>query len=192
VPRTRGVLFELQRFIADCEGALKDDRPLTAVREVVARAVAEPAALLREIGEPRTAQLQKLYGSPQLTILNIVWAPGMSIMPHNHRMWAAIGIYGGREDNFFWRRIAEDPSGRVESAGAKTLVEKDAELLGWNVIHSVTNPSSQFTGALHVYGGDFFAAARSEWDPETLQERPYSVENTLRQFEEANARHGTN
>jgi hypothetical protein len=23
-------------------------------------------------------------------------------------------------------------------------------------------------GAIHVYGDDFFAASRSEWDPETL------------------------
>jgi len=27
----------------------------------------------------------------------------MTIMPHNHRMWAVIGIYTGREDNIFWR-----------------------------------------------------------------------------------------
>ena len=42
------------------------------------------------------------------------------------------------------------------------------------------------TGAIHVYGGDFFAAERSEWDPETLREQPYDVEKTLRLFEEAN------
>jgi len=27
----------------------------------------------------------------------------MTIMPDNHRMWAVIGIYTGREDNIFWR-----------------------------------------------------------------------------------------
>ena len=47
---------------------------------------------------------------------------------------------------------------------------KDAEPLGDNIIHSVTNPIPRLTGAIHVYGGDFFAAERSEWDPETLQE----------------------
>jgi predicted metal-dependent enzyme (double-stranded beta helix superfamily) len=30
----------------------------------------------------------------------------MSIMPHNHTMWAVIGIYSGVEDNIFGRRTA--------------------------------------------------------------------------------------
>jgi hypothetical protein len=107
----------------------------------------------------------------------------MTISPHNHQMWAVIGIYTDREDNIFWRRL---PGGKVEAAGARALCEKDAEPLGHNIIHSVTNPIPRLTGAIHVYGGDFFAAERSEWDPETLREQRYDVEKTLRLFEEAN------
>ena len=44
--------------------------------------------------------------------------------------------------------------------------------LGQDIIHSVTNPIPRLTGAIHVYGGDFFAIERSEWDPETLAEGP--------------------
>jgi len=33
-----------------------------------------------------------------LTILNVVWTPGMVVYPHDHRTWAVIGLYGGRED----------------------------------------------------------------------------------------------
>jgi hypothetical protein len=43
------------------------------------------------------------------------------------------------------------------------------------------------TGAIHVYGGDFFREERSEWDPETLLEERYNVEKNMRLFEEANA-----
>jgi predicted metal-dependent enzyme (double-stranded beta helix superfamily) len=179
--------FDLYRFIGECQDALAADQPLKAMREVVARTVSEPASILSALGEPRRAQIQKLYCAPELTILNLVWAPGMSFMPHNHQMWAIIGIYAGCEDNVFWRRITDDAGGRVEPAAAKRFVVKDAEPLGRDIIHSVTNPMASFTGALHVYGGDFFAAARSEWDAETKLERPYSVENTLRQFEDANA-----
>lgn len=67
------------------------------------------------------------------------------------------------------------------------MCEKDAEALGSNIIHSVTNPISRLTGAIHVYGGDFFGVARSEWDAETLVEHRYDVEKTMRLFEEANA-----
>jgi predicted metal-dependent enzyme (double-stranded beta helix superfamily) len=108
-------------------------------------------------------------------------------MPHDHRMWAVIGIYTGREDNVFWRRVPTAPGGKVEAAGAKALSVGDAEPLGHNIIHSVINPIPRFTGGLHVYGGDYFAAERSEWDPETLVEGRFDAERTRRRFEEANA-----
>jgi predicted metal-dependent enzyme (double-stranded beta helix superfamily) len=111
----------------------------------------------------------------------------MTIMPHNHQMWAIIGIYTGREDNIFWRRLADGPGSKVEAAGAKALCEKDAEPLGRNIIHSVTNPIPRLSAAIHVYGGDFFAAERSEWDPETLSEQRYDVAKNMRLFEKANA-----
>src|SRR5215831_16110675 len=180
--------FELDRFIADCRLALAEDQSHKSVREVVARAVSDPASVLQGLGEPRRAEVQKLYHSEDLTILNVIWGPRMTIMPHNHQMWAVIGVYTGREDNIFWRRIPGGENGQVEAAGARALCEKDAEPLGRNIIHSVTNPISRLTGAIHVYGGDFFGAVRSEWDPETLLERRYDVEKNLRLFEEANAR----
>ena len=112
----------------------------------------------------------------------------MTIFPHNHMMWAVIGIYGGREDNIFWKRRRDDLAGTVEAAGAKSLCDRDAVILGPDVIHSVTNPIPRLTGAIHVYGGDFFAAGRSEWDPETLTERPCDVDRLMRQFDEENRR----
>jgi predicted metal-dependent enzyme (double-stranded beta helix superfamily) len=101
-------------------------------------------------------------------------------------MWAVIGIYTGREDNIFWRRLPGTP-GKVEAAGAQALCERDAALLGHDIIHSVTNPIPRLTGAIHVYGGDFFDPThRSEWDPETLLEGPFDPERAVRRFEEAN------
>jgi predicted metal-dependent enzyme (double-stranded beta helix superfamily) len=173
-----GMTFELDQFIADCRVALAADKSHRSVREVVARAVSDPASVLRGLGEPAGAALQTLHRSPDLTILNVVWAPHAVRMPHNHQMWAVIGIYTGREDNIFWRRAA---AGRIDAAAAKALREKDAEALGRNVIHSVTNPIARLTGAIHVYGGDFFDAPdRSEWDPETLRERPWDPKNVMR------------
>jgi predicted metal-dependent enzyme (double-stranded beta helix superfamily) len=170
-------MFDLEQFTADCRAALKADSSYKLVREVVARAVSDPAGILKGLGEPKRAEIQKLYHAPD---------PMMTVMPpHNHQMWAVIGIYSGREDNVFWRRVA-DNSSRVEAAGARALCVGDAEPLGHNIIHSVTNPIPRLTGAIHVYGGDFFAATRSEWDPETLMEGPFDAERAVRRFEEAN------
>jgi predicted metal-dependent enzyme (double-stranded beta helix superfamily) len=181
-------MFDLDRFIADCRGAIAEDRSHKAVREVVARAVAEPGAVLAGIGEPRRAGIDTLHRAEDLTILNVVWGAGMTISPHNHLMWAVIGIYTGREDNIFWRRLPNDAGGRVEAAGARSLCQKDVEPLGRDIIHSVTNPLPRLTAAIHVYGGDFFAAKRAQWDAETLCEGIYDVAQNMRLFEAANAR----
>jgi len=180
-------MFEIDQFTADCLAALREDASHKGVREVVARAVSEPGDVMRALGEPEKGGINVLHQSDELTVLNLVWSPMMTLMPHNHNMWAVIGLYTGREDNIFWRRVKDDPNGRVEAAGAKAVQVKDAEVLGPDIIHSVTNPIPRFTAALHVYGGDFFADGRSEWDAESLLERPYDVENARRIFEQANA-----
>ena len=102
-------MFDLLQFVADCRDALSADKSHRHVWEVVARAVSDPAAVIAALGEPQLGGLHRLYQSEELTVLNVVWAPMMTIMPHNHRMWAVIGIYTGREDNIFWRRIPDVP-----------------------------------------------------------------------------------
>ena len=180
-------MFELQQFISDCNTALRQEPSQNSVREVVARAVSDPASVLKGLGEPRQGEIQTLYRANDLTILNVIWAPWMNLLPHNHQMWAVIGIYTGREDNIFWRLLPGSQR-KVEAAGAKSLSEKDVVPLGQDIIHSVMNPLPRMTGALHVYGGDFFAPGRSEWDPETLVERACDPARILDRFEEANAR----
>jgi predicted metal-dependent enzyme (double-stranded beta helix superfamily) len=182
-------MLDLDRFIADCRAARAADRSSKAICEVVKRAVSDPAALLQSLGEPDRAGLKEIYRSPDLSILNVVWAPHMTVMPHNHHMWAVIGVYGGREDNIFWRRIAAAGERQIEAAGACSLGAKDVRPLGEDIVHSVTNPTSKFTAAIHIYGGDLFTAHRSEWDPETLSEQRFDGERARQVFEEANRRY---
>lgn len=180
--------FNLDHFVSDCRDTIRQDAPSKFVREIVSRAVSDPRAVLNELGEPKRAEINRLYRSQDLTILNVVWAPWMTLLPHNHQMWAVIGIYTGREDNIFWRRVGgAKPDNKVEAVRARALAERDAVILGEDVIHSVTNPIPRLTGAIHVYGGDFFDAARSEWDAETLLERRSDGEKMAQRFEEANA-----
>ena len=175
-------MFDLDRFIADCRTALAADPTHKSVREVLARAVSEPSSVLKGLGEPTRGGIDTLHHAPDLTILNVTWAPKMTLMPHNHRMWAIIGVYTGREDNIFWRRVEGADDSVIEAAGARALCVKDAEPLGRDIIHSVTNPTPRVTGAIHVYGGDFFAVGRNEWDPESLHEKPLDMEKLLRRF----------
>jgi predicted metal-dependent enzyme (double-stranded beta helix superfamily) len=177
-------MFNIDHLIADCQAALSKPSPEVVIRDLIARAMAEPAEVERALGTPRRGGLTPLLHTPELTIVNVVWTPGMAIYPHDHRVWAVIGLYGGREDNTFYRRSA---AGLVE-AGGRMLDRTDTVLLGKSVIHAVANPSRVFTGAIHAYGGDFFVAPRSEWTPDTLEERPFDIERARHVFAEANER----
>jgi predicted metal-dependent enzyme (double-stranded beta helix superfamily) len=160
--------FEREQFVADCTEAAANSDAQRAVKEVLARAVADHQSTLAGLGEPKEAGLDLLHRSDELTIFAAKWTPNMSLLPHNHRMWALIGIYTGREDNIFWRRAENG----LAAKSASVLFAGDVAELPSDAIHSVTNPLSKFTGGIHIYGGDFFAARRSQWDPETLVEEP--------------------
>ena len=177
-------MLNLDHFITDCRVALTHRSPELAIQEILERVVASPSEVEAALGTPRQAQITTLHHDRDLTILNIVWTPGMSVYPHDHRMWALIGLYGGREDNTFYRRSPEG----LQEAGGKQLETGDTTLLGKAVIHAVQNPLRVFTGAIHIYGGDFFGTPRSDWDPETLEERPYDVERARKVIADANDR----
>ena len=88
-------MFDLEQFIAGCRDAVTRDSSHKAVREVVARAVSDPAAVVQALGEPRFAGVDVLYRGDDMTIFNVVWAPLMTILPHDHRTWAVIGVMAG-------------------------------------------------------------------------------------------------
>ena len=181
-------MFDRDRFIAECEAAATADGGQRAIRELIARAVSDPAGVIAQLGEPKRAGIEVIHRSPAVTILNLVWGPHMTVMPHNHHMWAVFGIYGGREDNIFWRTLPADARWPIEAAGASSLMPGDSCPLGKDVIHSITNPLGKLTSALHVYGGDFLKQARSEWHEETLIESPYDAAKARGLFEESNRR----
>jgi len=179
-------MFTVDNLIEDCKKAVAGGRAAQAeVRAILEKVVSEPGEVLKELGEPETGGISKIFDSKELTIINVVWGPHMTIMPHNHEMWANIGIYTGREDNIFWRRVDDAEDGYIEAAGAESLGLKDATTLGRDIIHSVTNPLSKLTGAIHIYGGDFFRVDRSEWDPESHTEQAYDMKKNLRLLEAA-------
>jgi predicted metal-dependent enzyme (double-stranded beta helix superfamily) len=178
----RGAMFDGDTLATSCRLALTESEPRRAVREAVAETLRRASEVAGVLGRS-TGGIEVLFNSAELTVLNVVWAPRMSIYPHNHRMWAVIGIYGGAEHNTMFRR---GPNGLVRSGG-KELRERDVFSLGADAIHSVHNPMQRFTGAIHVYGGDFINQPRSQWDPDTLAEQSYDAAEVRQVFAEANA-----
>ena len=180
--------MNIERFVEDCVVANREADAQAAVKEVLAKAVSKPNAVILALGEPVKAGLNVLHNSKTLTIFAATWTPQMNLMPHNHLMWANIGIYAGREDNIFWKR---SPGG-IEAYGADALFTKATAALPEDAVHSVTNPLLRFTGGIHIYGGDFFDTSRSQWNPETLEEEPSDGAVIRGIFERENERLGLN
>lgn len=178
--------LDIDRFVAECVAANSETDSQAAVNEVLARAVSAPRSVLAALGDPDKAGLDVLLKSPTLTIFAAKWTPQMNLMPHNHLMWANIGIYTGREDNIFWERT---PRG-IKAYGADALFVKNTAKLPEDALHSVTNPLQRFTGGIHIYGGDFFGTTRSQWDPETLEEGPSDGAKIREMFRRENVRLG--
>lgn len=177
-------MFDVDAFLADCQAAVGETEPRLAIRDVLDRALTAPTA----IGDalcPTEGGITFLHRAADLTVAHVVWAPGMRLDPHDHNMWAAIGIYAGAEDNEFFRRSAPGAAIIVESGG-KHLAVGDVALLGDDTIHAVSNPYAGLTGAIHIYGGDFVEQPRSQWGPGERVERPHDIDHTFRQFAEAN------
>jgi predicted metal-dependent enzyme (double-stranded beta helix superfamily) len=177
-------MFDLDDFLTRTQEASAETEPRRAVREVLDWALTDPNAVA-DVLAPAEAGFTLLHHTPDLTILHVVWAPKMNIYPHDHRMWAAIGIYAGEEDNAFFRRAAPGARTLIESGGTQLAVG-DTVVLGDDTIHAVSNPRDGLTGAIHVYGGDFVAQPRSQWGPGPVEEQPYDIDDARRQFAAAN------
>ncbi len=179
--------FDKDAFVAACLAAVRGDgRAQPVVRDLVERAVADPRAIEAEVRDRTVSPMTTIWHrSDELTVLHIVWPPQVDLFAHDHNMWAVIGIYGGREDNSFYRRL---PDGRIEPNAGRTLLEKDVVALGPDVVHSVANPTRQWTAALHVYGGDFYSTPRTMWDRHTFAPSPLDTDYIKEQLEAAAAR----
>ncbi len=174
--------FDPDTLVADCLDALAEGAGApAAVREVLDRAVEDPAPLRSSIGDLRTMpSMSTWYRSEELTVLHLVWPPDVDLYAHDHGMWAVIGLYGGQEDNHFYKRRDD---GRIDPAGGRTLRERDVIGLGPDVVHRVANPTREWTGAIHVYGGEFFDTPRTRWSPETFEPAPFDADAVSRYLE---------
>ena len=96
-------MFDNERFIEDCRAAARDADAHAAIREIVARAVSDPAQVVRGFGEPTRSGVETIYRGDDITILNLSWGPQMYVRPHDHRVWAVIDRHEPRSSHEFGR-----------------------------------------------------------------------------------------
>src|SRR5215471_3880563 len=172
--------FNTDHFVKACQGQLP-----SAVKELLAEALRDPESIKealaavgsgKDVGEG-SMEDRVIYRAPDLTILKAAVPAKFKSPPHNHLMWAVIGVYDGQENNYFYRRSGSG----LEAAGGKQVQQSDVLVLGEDVIHAIENPLDHTLFAIHVYGGDLPAAPRRMWNPFTMQEEAFDFQ-TMRGY----------
>jgi predicted metal-dependent enzyme (double-stranded beta helix superfamily) len=124
-------MFDMNQFVESCKG-----QSASAVKELLAEALHDPESIKhalaaigkdRNVGEGSIGDLV-IFQSPDLTVLKAAAPAKFKSPPHNHTMWAVIGVYDGQENNIFYRRSGDG----LETAGGKELAAKNYRLpMSW-------------------------------------------------------------
>jgi len=173
-------MFNVNDFVKACQG-----KQPSAIKELLTDALRDPAGITKALAEfGAGTDVSKgamgdmlIHQAPDLTILKAAVPPKFKSPPHNHLMWAVIGVYEGQENNHFYRRSENG----LEAAGKKQVHQSDVLVLGQEVIHAIENPLDRTLFAIHVYGGDLPAAPRRMWNPFTMQEEAFDFQ-TMRGY----------
>ena len=159
-------MISQEDFVSRCRAALSESQPALAVKDVVEQAVTDGIDGLSD-----KPGIRVLSCDEALTVAHVVVPSGQpKSLPHDHRMWAVIGICEGKEDNEFFRRAGLS----LEASGGRQVPAGEVVMLGQEVIHRIQNPLTHGSlSALHVYGGDLPSTSRSMWTGPEWTEEPY-------------------
>jgi predicted metal-dependent enzyme (double-stranded beta helix superfamily) len=151
---------DLSELIEGCREVAGGDTPTRDVAELVAGFLHQPD-LPRLLGDGDRSTYEALYRGEDILVLHGVVPPTPApVAPHDHRMWAVIGVYQGLEQNELFVR---DEGSGLETVDRFAVAAGEVRTLDPSTIHSVQARGDRYLGAIHVYGGDLFGTPRSTW-----------------------------
>jgi predicted metal-dependent enzyme (double-stranded beta helix superfamily) len=152
--------MDVTELIGACREAAGGDTPTGDVAEVGAAFLHQPN-LRGQVGGGDRSTYEALYRGEDILVLHGVVPPTPApVAPHDHRMWAVIGVYQGQERNELFARA---DGGGLETVDRFTVAAGEVRTLEPQTIHSVQAGSESYLGTIHVYGGDLFGTPRSTW-----------------------------
>jgi predicted metal-dependent enzyme (double-stranded beta helix superfamily) len=152
--------MHLSELIEACREVAGGDTPPRDVGELVAAFLHKPD-LSSLLGDGDRSTYQALYRGEDILVLHGVVPPTPApVAPHNHRMWAVIGVYQGLEQN---ELFVQNEAGGLDTLDRFTVAAGEVRILDPSTIHSVQARGDRYLGAIHVYGGDLFGTPRSTW-----------------------------
>lgn len=105
----------------------------------------------------------------RFSIVSFVWGPGQSTPIHDHRVWGAIGMLRGAEENQRYRLderglpVISGVAERLSPGEVEKVSSRDGD------IHRVSNAlTDRVSISIHVYGGNIGGVRRAVYTPEGL------------------------
>ncbi len=163
----------IEEFVARCVSAVTADGRSEATREVVEQVVRDQRLTEKLSLDPG---VRLLHNGEDMTILHVVMAKrplgAGEPLPHNHLMWAVIGVTHGSEQNAFFERSEHT----ITPSNGRVVTEGEVIVMDEGAILSVKNPStSRLSSALHIYGGHLISAEKTMWCDPGLSEQPFDL-----------------
>ena len=152
--------MDTSELVDACREVARGSTPTRDVSELVGAFLHQPN-LPRLLGDGDRSTYEALYRGEDILVLHGVVPPTpVPVAPHDHRMWAVIGVYQGLEHNQLFVRAE---GGGLEGVDRFTVGAGEVRTLDPSTIHSVQARGDRYLGAIHVYGGDLFGTPRSIW-----------------------------
>jgi hypothetical protein len=113
--------MHIHELVEKCRDAATTDDPVIGVMEVLG-AFLHQTNLEQQLGRADRSTYEALYRGRDLLVLHGVVPPTpRPVDPHNHRMWAVIGVYHGREDNQLFARTTRPPCNRPSGSRSEPV-----------------------------------------------------------------------
>jgi len=168
---------KLRQFIQDLDALHREFADETALLDAVALRL---AALVKKddwlpeeytLPHPHHYQQYLLHvdSGQRFSIVSFVWGPGQSTPIHDHRVWGAIGMLRGAEENQRYRLderglpVVSGIAERLSPGEVEKVSSRDGD------IHRVSNALADSVSiSIHVYGGNIGGVRRAVYTPEGL------------------------
>lgn len=181
--------YSLEQFAADLMDLVKSQPDQATLFErgsaYLERFIQNPNAIPEKYQQPfangkRTNHgSYALHRSEGLFISSVVWGPGDSIKPHDHRTWGMIGFMKNTIQETRYRRVDDrEREGFATLEKDRTMLMKPGEVCllvpDEDEIHRLDNFSDRPTVEIHVYGKDLVGLPRYMYDLETGKMVPFA------------------
>lgn len=159
--------FTLDSFLQQLKDAANTDNPEQQVYQVMQRVftvhIDNVADIFRQLDDDVI-----LYEDSVIAVLHYLMPTGVVVPPHDHQLYAIIGVYEGVEENHFYQVMNQ----QLIRQAIKPISRGEVMLIHPEGIHSVQTANNQRSAAIHVYLGELTKVKRSRFDWNTGEATP--------------------